>query len=471
MTTILPAARSSWDVIGQQVGDILGQNLPRSIEKGYERQLGLNAIDNLQKELAESGGDMSKVLPAVARAVSLNKNLERSGYIEHALNMAKNLNAQKIPRPGEEEPFQPSIKQNLPGFMQQPGQEKATQQNPFFPTNQPGGEGPGHLSQTATTGKVIPLLTPSQKIPVIKKLVSDSIKAGVPMNYQQARDEVNAIEEDKKNHNLAVEEENKREATSQREYGNKGVEQLLKVFPDATPEMQAIQKKKAEEYAASGKGKSEADIDRYLATEAKNFKNLYSNVQKDLSAPRLQNQLQRAFLQSSKDFNQAAADLRVKLKPLLGLGLYDTARNLLTDLGYYPEEREQIINPMGEKETTVLNRVPKAQRRMKTESPIGIHGFGTPYIYEEGQKENIEQGLNDLYEANPNFSLPLARKSFEDKGYDWRIFKDAFNDFENRLEQEEKRLSTDQQNQRAILDTPPLNLLEKVLHGLNLIGR
>ncbi len=472
MVSILPPKRGFANAIGDAMQEF-GKNAPALLEERYQTQRGLSAIDQLQKDLAESGGDMTKVLPAVAKAVSLNPNLQKSGYVEHALNMAKNLNAQKVARPGEEETFQPLAKQNLPGFMQQPGQEQQPQQNQFFPNNQPGSNAPGNIPQEATSGQVQKLLSPTERIPVIKKLMKDSAEAGIPISYPEAKGQVDAVEEEKKQHNTEIENERKRRVGSQREYGNKAVEQLTKVFPEATPEMQAIFKKKGEE--AASEDKSEADIDRHLAVEAKNFKNLYSNIKNDLSAPRLQNQLQRSFLQSNKDFEQSAADLRVKLRPLLDLGLYDTARNLLTDLGYYPEEREQIINPMGEKESTVLKRVPSTRKSLNEDEYSGMNPFSltSSQIYKnpEEVKTNIMGGLNDLYEANPNFSLPLARKAFEDKNYDWRIFKDAFNDFENQLEQEGKKLSADQQNQRAILDTPPLNLLEKVLHGLNLQGR
>ncbi len=473
MVSILPPKRTPFHGIAEAMSEF-GRNAPQLLEERYQTQRGLSAIDQLQKDLAESGGDMTKVLPAVAKAVSLNPNLQKSGYVEHALNMAKNINAQKIPRHGEEETFQPNAKQNLPNFMQQPGQEQPPEQNKFFPSNQPGQNGPGNIPQEATNGQVQKVLSPTERIPAIKKLMDDSAKAGIPISYPEAKGQIDAVEEEKKLHNTEIENERKRRVTSQREYGKKAVEQLTHVFPEATPEMQAIFKKKGEEYAGSEEGKSEADIDRHLAVEAKNFKNMYSNIQKDLSAPRLQNKLQRSFLQSGKDFEQSAADLRVKLKPLLDLGLYDTARNLLTELGYYPEEREQIINPMGEKESTVLNRVPKATRNMTEVNqflPRKSILPESPYSYPEGQKENIIEGLKDLHQANPNFSLPLARKSFEDKNYDWRIFKDAFNDFEGILSQENKELSTDQQNQRTILDSPPLNLLEKVLHGLNLQGR
>src|SRR6185295_3788510 len=369
MVSILPPQRHQFSGIIDAMKQF-GQHAPQLLEERYQTQRGLSAIDQLQKDLAASGGDMTKVLPAVAKAVSLNPNLQKSGYVEHALQMANNLNSQKIPCPGDQEgPFQTPSSQSLPGFMQQPGQEQQPIENKFFPTNQPGGEGPGHLAQTATSGKVEPLLTPPQKSQAIKKRVNDAREAGVPMSFEQAREEINAEEQDKKLHNAEVETENKRQAQSQREYGKKGVEQLKSVFPESTAEMDAIFKQKAEKYAATEEGKSEANFDRHMAKEATDFKNMYSNVRKDLDAPRLQNKLERAWNDSEKSFEQSANDLRVKLKPLLDLGLYDTSRKLLTDLGYYPEEREQIINPMSKRKKTVINKVPKTKKTVK-EKPI-----------------------------------------------------------------------------------------------------
>ena len=231
--------------------------------------------------------------------------------------------------------------------------------------------------------------------------------------------------------------------------------------------MDAIFQKKGEQ--AGAQIKSEADINKYLAIEAKNFKNTITNVKRDMSAPRSLNRYQRKMLGTQKNFEQAANDLRVKLKPLLDLGLYDTARNLLTDLGYYPEERENIINPLSEHEKTLMNKVPKATKISRPEELGGpqVPSFFIPYEYNPNEKENIKSGLQDLMKANPNFDLVLARKAFEDKGYDWRIFKDSLNE----LESQGFKLTDDQETQRAYLDSPPLDTLGKILHGLGIVGR
>ncbi len=56
---------------------------------------------------------------------------------------------------------------------------------------------------------------------------------------------------------------------------------------------------------------------------------------------------------------------------------------------------------------------------------------------------------------------------FEDKGYDSRMFKDALNE----LEEQGFKLEDDQQRQRGILDTPPLDMLGQILSDINIRGR
>lgn len=89
MVSILPAERSSADVIGNQIGENLNRNLPGVTERAQNRQMGLSAIDQLQADLNNAGGDINKILPAIAKAYTLNPNLERSGIAEHALSRAK----------------------------------------------------------------------------------------------------------------------------------------------------------------------------------------------------------------------------------------------------------------------------------------------------------------------------------------------------------------------------------------------
>lgn len=93
MTSILPSARSSLDVIMDQIGGGLSQTLPQAAMQRSNRETGLSAIDQLQSALQNAGGDINKILPAYARAISLNPNLERAGLGQMALEAARKSSA------------------------------------------------------------------------------------------------------------------------------------------------------------------------------------------------------------------------------------------------------------------------------------------------------------------------------------------------------------------------------------------
>lgn len=101
MVSIIPSARTPWDVIGQQIGANVSQNLPGAIEKGYQRKLGLGAIEDLQTALKDANGDISKMLPALAKAYTLNPQLERSGLGQTFLQQAqRKKGAEEFPAGG-----------------------------------------------------------------------------------------------------------------------------------------------------------------------------------------------------------------------------------------------------------------------------------------------------------------------------------------------------------------------------------
>lgn len=464
MVSILPSARTPWDVIGSQIGQNLHETLPGAVQQGYNRGQLQNSLSEIQKIAGNQDSSPLDITLAAMKAGAGIPGSERylGALIPELVKFAEARRAQNVQLPGENqgqrqrEPMEQNIQgqvQQLPQFLNKPQQE-----NKFFPSNIGAQESPGNLPQPATTGQVVPLLTPSEKRKEAKRLSQESTKQGIPLTPVQALEEVNKSEEDKRLHNQSVENERKQRVASQENYGEKAIKALEKVHSGATDEQKAIFGKKGEE--AASRGDSEAEIDRYLAKEAVKFKNAMVNTEKDMSAPRLHNMIGRAANGTYKDLKQAGDDLRSHLKPLLDLGLYDTARNLLSNQGYGPEERDAIINPLNERANIALNRIPSVKKIFKP-------GLGGSYSNEPVNLNNIKEGLLELKKADPNFSLPLARKAFEDKNYDWRSFKDALNE----LESEGFKLEDDQQSQRGILDTPPLSSLEQILHNLNLIGR
>jgi len=462
MVSILPSARSPSDLISADVGQALQSVLPQAVGQGYQRGLGLNALDQAQKDISEAGGDPYKIALAFSKVGAVNPNLQRSiaPLYETALNKAMAMNASKAPLAGEaqqprnREPMEGvTPRQQAPTFMGQP-----EQQAEFFPSNIGPQGGRGNVPQQATSGVKEQIPTPEEEVDLAKKLAVQRTAQNIPTTPQQALEEVKQNSERKRLHNAEVDKELEQRIAGQQKYGDKAVDYIKKFVPDADSELEAIFRKIGED--ASKRGESEAETDRYLAKEAKKYKNTIVNAEKDLSAPRLHNAITRGLDGTYKELEKASSDIRKHIQPLIDLGLFDKARNILSEKGYGIEEREAIINPLGMQSQAILNQIPVQQktiRGIRTNIPLN----------RQPDTSSIKDALVKMKQVDPNFSLSLARKSFEDKNYNWREFKDGVNE----LLDEGFELTDDQKNQLGVLDTPPLNLMEKVLHGINLIGR
>jgi hypothetical protein len=79
----------------EQMGQQLGHTLPQVMQQRGQREMGLNAIDQLQAGLQQSGGDINKILPLLAKAYTLNPNLERSGLGQQFMQQAQRQQGSK----------------------------------------------------------------------------------------------------------------------------------------------------------------------------------------------------------------------------------------------------------------------------------------------------------------------------------------------------------------------------------------
>ena len=472
------------------LGAAIGQGIGQGFQKGFENQFQYQtdrarSLEALQQARQSAGQakSPSDLLFSLLEATAGRPGAERAlGQLYPAL--LQNFLAQKSGEvPLGPELLQTPEKVNLPNLQlttnpqainqnsQAPGQAPlatiANQTGQFFPNNLGQQAAPGNLPQAATSGIKRPVYSPDQLTKAAKNLHQTRNAANIPTTLKEAYNEVREANEENKIYNQEIDKELGQRIESQKESGEQAVTKLQKVLPDATDEQQAVFRKIGEN--KRGESTSEADFDRVISKEAVKFKNMLTNVKKDISAPRLQNSLHRKFLGTEKDFKAASKDLQVKLKPLLDLGLYDTARNMLSDLGYYPEERESVVNDLNNKAIAAINLVPSTKKQESFKKGSG--GYAEPFpemIYTPKDQTNIREGILSAFKADPNISLVLARKGFEDKGYDWRIFKDALNDL---VQGEQIKLNDDQFNQLQYLDSPPLNLLEQLLHSIKIIGR
>jgi hypothetical protein len=278
-------------------------------------------------------------------------------------------------------------------------------------------------------------------------------------------------------YNQNVEAERQRRIQAQQRYGDLAKDEIKRVLPGVSSEQEAVLMKEAEE--AAGRNASEADIKRYSAKAANKLKNTISNIERGLNAPRIQNKLARSILGKGSTLPQAMKDAKAQVAPLLDLGLYDTARNLLATSNFYPEEREEIVfgKPAAYIEETMEN-IPKGKRNRTDQDDTFKQLMGglpnVPEFYYEPEsydylKDSIASLFNSPNRQNLDVNLIQLRKLAEDRGYDWRIYKDVLNELFNDGVID---LTDDQLIQlNSYLNEPPLDNIGKILYKLNLRGR
>jgi hypothetical protein len=468
MVSILPSERTGMDVLGRYVGQGMSNAMPQMYEN-QKREMGMQAIDRLQNAMKPGANgqiDYGTMLADIARAVTLNPGLERSGLIEHAMKRAQVMDQNKLTPPGgqqnpqrgadflQENPI-PQRVQDV-NFLNQSGQ-----QNQNFPTPRGAQQKTGNAPQPGTQGEKRALRTPEQVMQDAYARQKASAGTANPLTLEQALLAEDAVEQRIKNYNEEVQADTDRRIGKQKEYGKLGSDTLQKAYPEASPKMLALASKWGEDESLHDK--SEAQIKDYVISKANELANTIHNVKNHMSRPNVINNIERAADGSYKSFDKSAQDLRNHLKPLLDMGLYDEARGLLQGLNYGPEEREMIINPLSQRDQTILNSVPNM---------TGTKSFRKATKAPEGNINDVKEALLELKQANPNFSPLLARKYLEDRGYDWSLFKDAWNeliqgDEGNPEELKNFKLSADQRVMSGFLDTPPLSGLYKILGSMS----
>lgn len=324
--------------------------------------------------------------------------------------------------------------------------------------------GMGNFPQDPTSGVMRPILNADQEWAQAAKYQQDLKNAGKFISINEAYKDVHGLNTQNEAYNKSVEDTRKLRIEEQQRYGNLAQNELQKQFGKdeiINPEITAYFRRKGEE-AADAK-RSEAEIQAEVAKEARIFKNSIANIRKDIGAERSYNTYYRRFAGTHREFEQAADDVRIHLKPLLDKGFYDTARKELSSpkIGYYPEEIEQIINKPADNLQKYYNSLPIS-------GILGGYEIEGKVDITPQQRSKLENKIQDAFRIDPNASIVLMRKNFEDKGYNWRIFKDSI----TKLVKDEKiKLNPDQIIQMGILDTPPLIGLDKSLEGMGIIGR
>ena len=416
MTTILPQNRSSWDVIGSQIGQNISQNLPGAVQQGFQRQTGMNAIDQLQQELSAAGGDINKMMPAIARAYTANPNLERSGIAEHALRGAKTNAA-------------------FPGQSGQPGQPiQGNQPSQPNQMNQPREGVSSSDSNFATPSPFNIMTTPEmqQESERYAKAVNDPNAAA--MRFTQLENQNNS-------------------ATSQR------------TALEDTALKSGVKPSELPRFMTVNSHIDPTNPSEWSQKAIRNYAAVKSNDDK----------LEKAFIPGlgsgliGRDRDEALSKLTPTVQDQVKRGLEQETRKFLTDNYLSPTEVERQIHPTPPKVENALKKMPKgifpAQKGKSADIFSGLEDntlFEKPTFvsYEEAREKDpkgmkvMQDRLSDFFLKNVDDKtslLDLTEKLWSEKDYDWRQMGPAIREAQNKG----LKLSQHQSTELSDVETQP----------------
>lgn len=382
MVSILPGG-SNWDVIGRALGENVGRVLPQAVQQGYQREQGLNAIDQLQQQLQNAGGDMSKMLPALAKAYTLNPGLERSGLGQFALQQAKVQNAFPI---GNRQGTSPQQLNPPTNQMDQGKPDEFQQANNALPS-----------PFNVFTGNDIDKAS-EQYARDINDPAGYGIRQGQLNNLNQIAEQQRANLED-----AAI------------KYG--------------------VAPKDLSKFMLAGKDFDTRNPSQWVEKTNQEFKKVKSNL----------DSLERSFFPTGgnallgQNRDKALKNLQEPVSNLVKKGYEDDARTIMAENYMSPSEIEETIRPLTPQKLKAIDNLPKGSFPAHKTEALDIFNTKPPLkypigSYEEAQithpkeLEKMEDDLANFFLKNLDKNtalLPLRDKIWEEKDYDWQQFGPA----------------------------------------------
>ena len=218
-------------------------------------------------------------------------------------------------------------------------------------------------------------------------------------------------------------------------------------------------------------GVTPAQIEKKLAEVAGAWSSAYDNIQKTGARQSGFKKLNAYLSGTSKTLPEQISFLSQQLKPFTDFGLFQEARKLAKEAGYGAEETALALEKIGvagvnEPAQEILAKLPDYTRKMagrRIEESIRAQ---TPLKPE--QKNEFESNLYDVLDNDPNASLVLLRSKYMKKGVPWKDFKDAVYQYNDT---HQVPLTRKRQDELAIINEPPLSVLDELMYQFGLIGK
>lgn len=442
MVSILPTKLSPFQLLGQAMGQ-LGRNTPQLLENRFQTERGLGAIDQLQESLGKAGGDINQILPALAKAYTLNPNLERSGLGQQYLQQAQRTQgAEQFPVGKGKSNF--PTKQSEGEIAEAPiSVSDLVPARPSMITNPQGLQdfqlpyGPEEIAQIRQMARQQKFLPEMEE-----RFVKDAM-------------EFNAIAQQRRQSDI----ENYNQQQQQRRDTLENQNLFNKYLHDNAKEL--WENPDDRELAIQSAGRILNDP----RTKDKSFTDVLGKVKDELrpyqaAKKALDRSLQRPLFGQTKE--QRALS-RPRAQMMVRMGQKPQLQLMIAKNGHGEAEEADLLNPLPESFENNLNKFGKVLDPLNFVSNINPDSPEYQEQFSRGQQrfQNQKTYLTDFLADNmtsgtyntPGTNLLLIRKNLMDKGLSW---EDSAQVIDNAINKRKLKLDPQQQIDYQKLSIPPL---------------
>lgn len=452
MVTILPAERTPWDVISKAMGQNISQNLPGAVQRGYERQTGMNALDQLEQSIRQGVVDpatgqrrdltQQELGIGGARAGVASENLQRGlGPLMDILSRgAKTSSAfpDQTNNPMQGAPGQ--------GIQNIPGQQGESQNNQGAQQEAPYQGAPASQQGSFATPSPFNIMTPQEMIAESEryaKAVQDPNAAAMRLAQLQNQNG-NATQQREDLENMALKSS----------IASKDLPRFMQVGAQFDP-------RNPTEWMQNAK----RAYDKVRSNDEKIQKAFYPDIGSGLLGRDRDSELKRLVPTS---LDQKA------------LGLEDETRKFYADQYMSPTEIEEQFRPLTPKKEKEIKNLPaglfpKDNQNISFDKGMPARKKGPIISYEEAlekapkELEIMQHKLADFFKKNVDNDtslLVLRDKLWKDKDYDWRQIGPAIRE----AMRDGLKLDARQSTELTDVETnPPMQSLPDIFRDLSRI--
>jgi hypothetical protein len=407
--------------LSQQLGQALGQgvakNFPDPAQLVQQRRLS-EAFENVP-----TNASLKDVLlnagPALLTTPQGAQFLESYMALQQREAQAKSL--MDYYRKGDQALTEKGVATGMPPPEEMTPLEERykTGREPILPKKEP------IFPRRTVSSQPLSQLTPQEIEKQVGEIMIQQQLAGAPADPVAARNTVNMRVQQIDAHNRQIGEETQRRAQQFQNLETRALEraQAADLFTD--PEDRTVFQKF---YNQTKDFEDPNEAYQFARDKYRSYQDAKIGLLRSQDNPSIVANIARKLMGTYKDWESIIRDIQPQLEVFKEEGLYDEARDILTnELGFGPEQAETALFPISKEEEKLYEKFPPSPiPKTKSDLDLPAQALQKSPQLNAGQFSKFKNELQGLLKIDPTANLIALRgKMVFDKNYAWQDFSKA----------------------------------------------